>query len=340
MKLVEETPVEGELITATHTAIAQLDPFEAELAEFRKRYDGVVYDLTVEEDNKQARSDRFAIGKVVARLDAQHKAIKEPLLEVTRQLDGRRKEIKDGLLDVQNGIKTQIQAHEAKEEARVEAHYQRIQDISQLYSPSAIFLKAENVQALLDDARRIVVDTSFEEFEADAALAKSKTIKLLEEQLATRQKYEAEQAELAKLRAEKEARDRADREAEVAAEAAKRAKREAEEAHQAHIERIERARLEAEEQAKREVAEANARTKRAADEERARIEAEQKAKAEKEAADAKAEEVRKNKVKHRQKIEKETMIGIVDATGLLEDDALAIIAAVNEGRIPNLHIVY
>ena len=61
------------------TDIVEFDEFAGKLAEFRQRYDGVVYDLAVPEQEKQARSDRYAIGKVVSALDAKHKELKEPL---------------------------------------------------------------------------------------------------------------------------------------------------------------------------------------------------------------------------------------------------------------------
>src|SRR3990167_280480 len=105
------------------TDIVEFDEFAGKLAEFRQRYDGVVYDLAVPEQEKQARSDRYAIGKVVSALDAKHKELKEPLKRQTDLIDGERKRIKDDLLSIQDRIKSQIETHEAK----IAAHEEELQ---------------------------------------------------------------------------------------------------------------------------------------------------------------------------------------------------------------------
>ncbi len=346
-----EVPVEGELVAATRNAIAEFDPFEAELAEFRERYDGVVYDLDDEAQNKQARSDRHAIGKVISKLDSQHKAIKGPLLDVTRELDGVRKVLKDGFLEVQGRIKSQIEAHEAKEQARINDIAQRIEDIRmQLAFDAMRPPTAAELSSVIEAVQAIPIDDSFDEWKGSALLAKTETVEALEKLLADRQKYEAEQAELERLRAEKEQRERAEREARIAAEAADRAKREAEAAaEKARLDaerkvaeergRAERERQEAAEKAERELTAANRRAERAADQERGRIEREQEEAERKAAAERAAEEARKAKQKHRAKIH----IAIADAlidNGLADEQASVVIEAVKDGNIPHMQIVY
>lgn len=92
--------------------IAAFNKFDKQLADFQKRYDGVVYDLSDPKEDKAARSDRYKIGQVISALDETHKKIKAPLAEKVAIIDKERKRIKDKLLELQEGIKTQIEKRE------------------------------------------------------------------------------------------------------------------------------------------------------------------------------------------------------------------------------------
>jgi len=64
----------AELLPAiTSTEVVEFREFEKNLSEYKYRYEGVIYDITVPEQDKQARSDKLAIGKVIAKLDSAHK---------------------------------------------------------------------------------------------------------------------------------------------------------------------------------------------------------------------------------------------------------------------------
>ena len=354
-----ELPVEGVLVEAVKQAIATLDPYEGELAELEERVGTIVYDLTDEAQHKQARSDKHQVGKTISRLDTAHATVKAPLLDATRRLDGRRKDIKDRLLAVQGNPKSQLEAHEAKEKARIDEHFERIQGIRGW----ALETEAATASALQDYLDGVTDESleGFEEFKADAALAKTETIEALEKLLAERQKHEAEQAELARLREEKEARERADREAKIVQDATDRARRLAEEdAHKARREAheatqeahrqaeeaasMERARVNLErqqalEKAEREVEEANRRAERAADEERERIKLRQKADADIERLRQQAEEKRKAQKKHRAEIHTEIKVALME-DGLDETIAYDIVKSVAEGHVPHMEIVY
>lgn len=333
------TGVQGQIVEVTQHAIATFDPFETELAEFRERYEGVVYDLDDDVQNKRARSDKLIIGKVIARLDRQHAAVKAPLLDATRRLDGRRKDIKDKMLAVQGPIKGQLEAHEAKEKARVDEHYAAIQAI-RVWAEGTEVAAASELEAYLQNVKAESLD-DFEEFKADALLAKTETIEALEKFLAERQQYEAEQAELERLRAEKAERERADREARIAAEAAQNAKEKAEREAAHARQQVERERQEEVDRAARELDEANKRAERAAAEERGRIKRDQE-KADREAAHKLAEEeARKAKRAHRVKITNEAKAAFV-STLELTDEAFAqeLMDVIASGAIPHVKIVY
>ena len=370
MSTQPEEVTEGEVITVARNALVELDPFEQQLQEFRRRYDGVVYDMNDPAQNKRARSDRLAIGKVVAELDRRHKAVKEPLLEATRLLDGRRREIKDGLLEVQGRVKTQIEAYEEIERKRVSELEARVQEIREMALPTVGAETTSGVWGnLLALAEGVELDDSWQEFRAEAALAKTEAIASIRASLEAAKKHEAEQAELARLRAEKEARERAEREEKVRAEAEAKAKREAEAAARKEAERVERERREAEAKAAAAIAEEKRRAEeaerarrrgeekakaaaakaerdakeaaeRAAKAERERIERERAAKEAEAERERQAEEKRKAKQAHRRKVEGEAVESLVLEDLVSADEARRVVEAIRDGKVRHVEIVY
>lgn len=266
------------------TQIAEFRPFEQQLAEFRAHYDGVVYDLTDPKVEKQARSDRYAIGKVISKLDDTHKAVKAPLKAQIDLIDGERKRIKDLLTGVQDGIKSQITEHEAKIQAHQDALAERVEAIRAF----AVFNSVPNsilIRSRIEQAGEVVIDESFEHVESQAALAKLKTIEALTQLLTdtlAQEQAEAEakrqQEEQARIAAEEAAKAQQEREERIAREAAETARLAAEEkarndaiAAEAAIERqrqatlaAEQAAAEAAERAEQEARDARAREEQAA----------------------------------------------------------------------------
>lgn len=293
-----------ELIEQT-TAIAEFRPFESRMLEFRRRYADVVYDLTVPAQERQARSDRHQIGKVIGELDRSHKAIKAPLQNQVTLIDGERKRIKDDLLEIQGRIKDQIAARD--EEIRAEAG--KVQDA--IDNIIALGLVDDTDTAIvierhLGAASDIVPEADiYGPRKADAALALRQTILSLEQGLKKRLKYEAEQAELAKLRAEREEQERQAREEVIRRLTSEKAEREAEE----------KARIAAE-AAKR-------RDEEAAEKLRQSIEAERKAKADAEAVKLKAIDDARKAAKAKAEAEAARVAAIDEARIAREAAALA-----------------
>src|SRR3990167_1174914 len=357
------------------TAIIEFDEFAGKLAEFKIRYDGVVYDLTVPEQEKKARSDRFAVGKIISALDAKHKELKEPLKRQTDLLDGERKRIKDELLAVQDKIKSQIETHEAKIAAHEEGLQARVDEIRLLavfqndlyrvighageiitsvpFTPDSV-----EVNRRLSILAKIEVDDTFEHRKADGTLAQVEVVKRLNTLLAERLKVEQEQIELERLRKEAADRERADREEKIRKEATAKAEAKAkEQAEQEKIaleraeerikaaeaqakatkEKAERDAIAAQERAKQEQVEAVARAERA---ERDKIAKEQAEKAAKEAVERKAEEARVAEKSHRAKVEKEAIEDIIYYLGFDDDLAKSVIEAIRDGKIAHVRIEY
>ena len=326
--------------------IVEFKPFEKDLAEFKQKYVGVVYDLDDEEQNKQARSDRLAIGKVVAKLDAKHKDIKAPLAEKVALIDGERKRIKDELLTVQDGIKTQIKAHEEKIAAHQEMLQQKVDKIESQTEWLNHEPTSHEIEARIAQLNDTDIDDSYEHRKADATLAKVDTLKALEAMLSIAQKREADQAELDRLREEQESRLRAEREEKIRKEAAEKAKKEAEAIAQAQAELKKRQLEEAErakERAEKEKEEAEANAKRL--EEHAKLVAEQAAQAERDRAEqeqqrlAKEAKAREADKANKAKVHNEILKALL-SVGINEKQGKAIVVLLAKNEVPRVKISY
>lgn len=335
--------------------IVEFNEFAGQLAEFKGKYDGVVYDLTIPEDEKQARADRLTIGKVIANLDRKHRELKAPLKERTDLIDSQRKRIKDDLLNVQGKIKSQIKAHDDAIQEHAEMLQSKVDVFDALLDRERNEWDSGYLAEQITALKEIVVDDSYEHRKADATLAQIDTIKRLEALLADRVQYEAEQAELEALRVEKEERERKDREDAIRKEAEEKARKDAE--AKADIEKAERKakeeekehiRLEAGQRAEREKKAALEESERRASEAeaRGRREAEEAhAKAGKERADAKRrdeeleakEAAKKEKQAYRNRVHKAAKESLI-ANGI--NHATDVVTLVKDGKIKNMSIIY
>jgi colicin import membrane protein len=315
--------------------IKQFSPFEKELAEFKGKYIGVVYDFSVKKNEKQARSDRHTIGKTISALDAIHKDLKAPMLEKTKQLDSRRKEIKDGLLEVQEDIKAQIRKHEKVDLDRIEQIKCRIEAIKH---PSRTFddgMDLSEIKSGLEWVQSVVIDETFEEFEKEALFTKIDSAMILQtlmtkvtaakQEETERRELREEQAETARKEREENIRKQAQLDAEEASKnqiaAAIAAKKEAEEA----AEKAELDKVAAVQKAKDDAA---AETKRIADK-----------KEFEENLERLAQKRRQEDIDVRISIETRIIDALVDQ-GLGLMDAKLVIDAVNLNKVPHLTIKY
>lgn len=272
-------------------SVPEFEPFVEQLAELRTKYGDVEYDLTDPAVERRARSDRHAIGRVIAALDRTHQRVKAPLLDQTRFLDSERKRIKDAMLEIQSRIKDQIAVKEQREKDRIAALNARMAEIDQL-GDLPFGAGTTVIAERLERAGAIVVDESWGERQEDAGVAKEMLRARLESALAEarrqermRAEHERLRAEHERLRAEAEEREREEVRARAEAEQAAREERLRQEA-------AEKARREAAEAAERERQEAEDRARREREEAAAKIEAERQAKADAERAAREAEERR------------------------------------------------
>ncbi len=339
----------GELIKSIEFNLQPITQFEKELQEFKKRYIDTVYDLTDPDQEKQARSDRLTISKVIKKLDNAHAEVKKPFKEKVDLIDDARKTLKDQFIEVQDSVKNQLKVHEEK----IAEHVQMLQDrVDAIYDFTDYegTPKSLHVKELIEELNALEIDDSYEHRKADAALAKMETLKELNklyDELVTREK-EAE--ELEKLRVEKEERDRKDREDQIAKDAAENARIEAE--NKAARELADRE----EEAATKQRAAAKAAQDKIDEANRLAMEAEEKAakaveyerkraakqKEEDEAikaAELKKEADRKAKVAYRNRIKKEAMASLV-LLGLSTDTTEIVFDAISNGEIKHIEVNY
>lgn len=266
--------------------------------------------------------------ELVAEQKAQIKVIDDDRISIVKKLDLLR-----------NEVLAPRDAWEQAEKDRVAKHEESILSIN--FYKTAVIADKDSVwlKGVIRNVEEIVIDSSFEEFEEQAKIAKYETLEFLRTTLAAREKYEAEQAELERLRQAEILRQQQEREAQIAREAAEKATREAEEKARFEAERVQREKAEAEQREARLKAEKEAaelRAQHAAEAERKRIEAEQAAKIE---AERKAEEARQANQAHRKKICNEALKGLV-ALGIDEAKGKEILQAINKGLVPHVSIKF
>lgn len=265
--------------------------------------------------------------ELVAEQKAQIKLIDDDRIAIVKKFD----QLRDEILAPRD-------AWEQAEKDRVAKHSQFISNIKVMYG-LCFDLPSLEIKKAIDSLESLVVDSSLDEYEQEAKLAKFETIEALRTALVAREKYEAEQAELERLRQAEILRQQQEREAQIAREAAEKATREAEEKARFEAERVQREKAEAEQREARLKAEKEAaelRAQHAAEAERKRIEAEQAAKLE---AERKAEEARQANQAHRKKICNEALKGLL-ALGIDEAKGKEILQAINKGLVPHVSIKF
>uniref|UniRef100_UPI00300B1F67 hypothetical protein n=1 Tax=Acinetobacter sp. 102 TaxID=3098766 RepID=UPI00300B1F67 len=277
--------------------------------------------------------------ELVAEQKAQIKLIDDDRIAIVKKFD----QLRDEIIAPRD-------AWEKAEEDRVKNHQDAIEKIKNI--DEAFTQHSSQIAAYISNIESVVIDSSFEEFEQEAKIAKFETLEKLRTSLVAREKYEAEQAELERLRKEQLEREQRERDERIAKEAADKARIEAEAKALAEKQRFEREQKEQAELAERqqreaaerearliaEKEEAELRAQQAAVMERQRIEREQAAKEE---AERKAEEDRLANVEHMRSINQAASKALIDlCVGLEEYQIKAIITAIARNQIPNVSIKY
>lgn len=309
----------------------------------------IVFNMNDKKERDALKSYAYNLARTKTTVDNYGKELVSGIKAQAAVIDADRKFWRDNMDLLQEEIRKPLTDFENAEKARIK----RLEDeVAVIKMPANLCGEwdAASIKDAIQTLENKVIDSSFEEFEQEAKLAKFETLEKLRTALAAREKYEAEQAELERLRKEQLERDQRERDERIAKEAADKARIEAEAKALAEQRRVEREKQEAEEKAereKREAAEREARliaekeeaelrAQQAAVMERQRIEREQAAKEE---AERKAEEARLANVEHMRSINQE-ILNKLCAIGLDEGQAKAVITAIARNQIPNVSIKY
>lgn len=302
--------------------------------------------LAAKVSSSKKLAEKYALD-LVADQKAQIKIVDQDRIQFCKKMDALRAE-----------ILAPRDAYEQAEKDRVAKHKNFIASIFTM----GAFEQYENrgsdyIKQMFSNIEDIVIDSSLEEFEQEAKIAKFETLEKLRTTLATREKYEAEQAELERLRQAEIERQQRERDEAIARQAAENARIEAENKAQAEREQAEKlaresaereARLQAEkeaallreEQLKQQAIErekqAEIDRKNAIEAERLRIEREAQAKAE---ADRKVEAERLANKEHMRSINCEILNKLCEI-GLDEGQAKAVITAIAQNQVPHVSVKY
>lgn len=319
--------------------IIEYNEFETNLIAFKDQYDGVLYDLSIEEDEKKAKSDRLSIGKVISRLDSVHKELKAPLKAKTDLIDSERKRIKDDLLIVQGKIKAQLTAHEEQKQKHIEMLQQKVDDIRNLSDFDGFEITAKSVQINIDLLEQVVIDDSYEYREVDAQQARAEGLDLLKKTLYIHKQQESDKAELEKLKSEKIESDRKEREANIAKEAAQNAIEQERRDSANKVAEAKRKQKASENAASKAKREAKDKAEQAVTKERQRIEREQEQKRQEAVRSAARDKAKRETQTNREKVHAAIKDGFIEF-GLTSDVSIDLVNAIIAGRIPELTIEY
>lgn len=360
--------------------IAELPPQESALAiyskpeglepwleKIRSEVSGHVPDLKTKKGRDQIASLAFKVRKSKSALDALGKQLVDELKEAPKKVDAERKRMRDTLDALADEVRQPLTEWEEAEELRTSTLRRKVESLRD----QSACLDGLNIGELTE--RMVIVKATdlgdhWQEYAAEAGKAKDDSLRILGDAIASRQKYESEQAELAKLRAEAEARAKADHEAAIAAaavskaqaeekeraeaverkakqaiadaEAAANAERLAAEKREAELklaaEQAENRRLQQERQAEQDRKDAAEKAERdrqqAIADERARQQAAEK-------AERDAAEQRERNRAHVGKINRAALAALVES-GIDEETGKNIIKLISAGKVPNVVINY
>jgi hypothetical protein len=184
------------------------------------------------------KKGRDRIASLAAQVSRSKTAVEKPgreylkrIKEMPKAIEAELREFVNSMDALRDEVRAPLNEWEQAEADRVARHEERVQQLRDFAMCDN--LQAAGIRVQIENLEAIVVDTGFEEFEAEAHRVKTTALVMLRNELVKRQQYEAEQTELERLRAEAAQREQADREARIAREAAEQAQREAEQRAQA-----------------------------------------------------------------------------------------------------------
>jgi hypothetical protein len=187
-----------EMIDQPESEIAEYIPFYAELAKLEEENKTLVFDYASKKGDKDARSHIHKLRLSKGNLERARVAAKAEALRIGRLVDSEAKAISsrvDAMIDVHQNVLDEI---ERKEKERVSDLRGRLTAVSmQISGPE---YSADFYRMKIEEVESVVIDDSWQEFKADAALAKDGSLTFYKRMLAARIQLDADAEELKRLR--------------------------------------------------------------------------------------------------------------------------------------------
>ncbi|MEG2749522.1 MAG: hypothetical protein RR939_08920 [Acinetobacter sp.] len=311
------------------------------------------------------KKGRDAIGSIAAKVSSSKKLAEKYALDLVSEKKAEVKAVDNDRIQFckkMDALRDEILAPRdawVKAEEDRKAKFETAIETIKNYAANNFLITANStmIEEAITSLNDQVIDSSFEDYEEKAKIAKFEALETLRNALTETKALEAERVELERLRKEQLEREQRERDERIAKEATEKATREAEEKARLEAERVERekresaereARLQAEkeaallreEQLKQQAIEREKQTEidrqNAIEQERLRIEREQAEKAE---SERQAEAERMANVEHMRTINQEILNKLCEI-GLDEGQAKAVITAIARNQIPNVSVKY
>ncbi|EOD9025552.1 hypothetical protein AAHW59_07200 [Klebsiella pneumoniae] len=332
-EIMDLVVIEKKNAMAVFTNNDQLDPL-IELIEKEAR--SLVPDVTTKKGRDAIASMAHKVARSKTYIDNAGKDLVAELKALPKQIDESRRVVRERLDALKDEVRRPLTEWEA-EQARIAAEKAAEEERQRIEAEQKAALEALRKQVEVDHEMALLMNDAFDRDQAEKK-AEAERQRIAHEEEIKRQAEE---------KAKREAAEKAQREIDAAAArereailAKERAERERIEAQQ----RAEREQREAAERAEREKQAAVEAERRKAQEEADRIrrEAEQREQArlaeEKRKADEQAR--READVKHRKAVGTEIVKALLANTSLTRDQAIEVLTAVKDGRIPHTGISY
>ncbi|QQC81723.1 hypothetical protein I9189_006560 [Acinetobacter bereziniae] len=331
---------------------------QAIVDQIKAQVSSIVPDVTTVKGRKEIASLAYKVAQSKSAIDAEGKKLKEQYTVVTNKIDADRKFARDELDAERDRIRQPLTDWENAEKDRVAKHENAIEAIKNFANNNfLITANSSMIEGAIATLNDQVIDSSFEEYEDQAKLAKLETLETLRNALSETQSLEAKRAELERLRQAEIERQQKERDEKIAREAADKARVEAEAKALADRKRAEQEKLEAEQrearlklekeqaelreqQLKQQAIErekqAEIDRQKAVEAERLRIEQEAQARAD---AELKEQQAREANKAHKKKICNEALQGLMNL-GVSEELGKQILQAIHKGEVPHVSIKF
>lgn len=332
-EIMELVVIEKKNAMAVFTNNDQLDPL---IEAIEKEARSLVPDVTTKKGRDAIASMAHKVARSKTYIDNAGKDLVAELKALPKQIDESRRVVRERLDALKDEVRRPLTEWEA-EQARIAAEKAAEEERMRIEAEQKAALESLRKQVEVDHEMALLMDKDIDRERADKAAEAERQRIAREEEIKRQAEEKAKREAAEKAQREIDAAAAREREAILAKE---RAERERIEAQQ----RAEREQREAAERAEREKQAAVEAERRKAQEEADRIrrEAEQREQArlaeEKRKADEQAR--READVKHRKAVGVEVVKALMANTSLTRDQAIEVLTAVKDGRIPHTGISY